>query len=573
MRDVKEDTKKIVRILLRVSSDQQLEADGDLSIQRQLVVEEVKKHEEWILDSKEYFEGSNSGYKNSVVDRDVLQEALRDAENKEYDILLAYKDDRLGRRMLEIPMYIMSLKQFGVDVYTVKDGLLTPDIGDVMGMLRLTMQYGMAEKSSSDTGIRVKDTAKKLVQQGKFMGGKAPYGYKLEYSGEYSKHQRALKHLVIVPEHAEVVKYIYKLSLYKEYGSGKIATTLNLDNRYKNLAPNDVWKSGTITSILTNPIYTGYTAYRRREHIGGRYRSLSQEDWIIAEKPNDEITIIDRDMWEKVQISRQKRGRKYQKQSWNEKATVISRNDGQLALIDVAYCGYCGRKLTNGTKYDYWTIKGTGERRSSQKSIYKCQNVWQGVPHEKMKQIRADKIEPIVFKKLSEYVGRLQEDENIFEQILENQSFEKKQQEQILVREKRKLQEIEKDMDILNDAIPKAITGTYPLPLEDLAKNIERQKDKAAKQKAVVDELEINIKNLSVSQEDWENLYHNLPTWQDIFMNADVATKRVLVNKLIERIDITDDTVVIHFKVDLDHFCSQPRETINERVYWYCFRG
>ena len=566
MKNMKENTKKTARILLRANSTYQSEMDESLSIQRELIIEEVKKHQNWILDSKEYIVGNNVGDKDSVTDRNVLQEALRDAENREYDILVSDKDDQLGRRMLEIPMNIMSLKQFGVDVYTVKDGLLTPDIGDVMGMLRLTMQYGMAEKSSSDTGIRVKDTAKKLVQQGKFMGGKAPYGYKLEYSGEYSKHQRALKHLVIVPEHAEVVKYIYKLSLYKEYGSGKIATTLNLDNRYKNLAPNDVWKSGTITSILTNPIYTGYTAYRRREHIGGRYRSLSQEDWIIAEKPNDEITIIDRDMWEKVQISRQKRGRKYQKQSWNEKATVISRNDGQLALIDVAYCGYCGRKLTNGTKYDYWTIKGTGERRSSQKSIYKCQNVWQGVPHEKMKQIRADKIEPIVFKKLSEYVERLQEDENIFEQILENQSFEKKQQEQILVREKRKLQEIEKDMDILNDAIPKAITGTYPLPLEDLAKNIERQKAKAAKQKAVVDELEINIKNLSVSQEDWENLYHNLPTWQDIFMNADVATKRVLVNKLIERIDITDDTVVIHFKVDLDHFCSQPRETINERV-------
>ena len=144
---------------------------------------------------------------------------------------------------------------------------------------------------------------------------------------------------------------------------------------------------------------------------------------------------------------------------------------------------------------------------------------------------------------------------------LENQSFEKRQQEQILVREKRNLQEIEKNIDILNDAIPNAITGTYPLSLEDLAKSIERQKDKASKQKTVVEELETNIKNLSVSQEDWENLYHNLPTWQDIFMNADVATKRVLVNKLIERIDITDDTVVIHFKVDLDHFCPQPRMT------------
>ena len=146
--------------------------------------------------------------KITVADRDVLQEALRDAENREYDILLAYKDDRLGRKMLEIPMYIMSLKQFGVDFYTVKDGLVTPANGDIMEMLRLAIEYGMAEKSSFDTGMRVKDTAKKLVQQGKFMGGKAPYGYKLEYSGEYSKHQRALKHLVIVPEHAEYEIYL-----------------------------------------------------------------------------------------------------------------------------------------------------------------------------------------------------------------------------------------------------------------------------------------------------------------------------------------------------------------------------
>ena len=50
--------------------------------------------------------------------------------------------------MLEIPMYIMSLKQFGVDVYTVKDGLLTPDLGDITGMLMLSMRYAMAEKSN-----------------------------------------------------------------------------------------------------------------------------------------------------------------------------------------------------------------------------------------------------------------------------------------------------------------------------------------------------------------------------------------------------------------------------------------
>ena len=91
--------RKRVRILLRVSSNQQLEADGDLSVQRQLVTEYVASHSEWVLDSKEYFEGSNSGYKNAVSDRDILGEVYKDAEAKEFDILVVYKDDRLGRRM------------------------------------------------------------------------------------------------------------------------------------------------------------------------------------------------------------------------------------------------------------------------------------------------------------------------------------------------------------------------------------------------------------------------------------------------------------------------------------------
>ncbi len=91
--------KKRVRILLRVSSDQQLEADGDLGIQRQLNIEYINTHADWILDDKEYFEGSNSGYKNSVADRDILQEIYQDVQNHEFDILVLLKDDHLGRRM------------------------------------------------------------------------------------------------------------------------------------------------------------------------------------------------------------------------------------------------------------------------------------------------------------------------------------------------------------------------------------------------------------------------------------------------------------------------------------------
>ena len=124
---------KRVRMLLRVSSNQQLEADGDLSVQRQLVLEYIEKRSDWKLDEKEYFEGSNSGYKNSVADRDVLQDALQDARNKEYDILVAYKDDRIGRRMWEIGAYVMSLKNCGVDIYTVKDGAFLQNLMTLWG--------------------------------------------------------------------------------------------------------------------------------------------------------------------------------------------------------------------------------------------------------------------------------------------------------------------------------------------------------------------------------------------------------------------------------------------------------
>ena len=206
---------KRARMLLRVSSEQQLEADGDLKVQRQIVLEYIKSRPDWVLDEVEYFEGGVSGYKNSVADRNELQRAWRDAQKGEYDILVVYKDDRLGRKALEIPDYIVKLQKAGVVVESVKDGRLTPEQNDPMGVVTLVLKYAVAEKSSADTGMRVKDTAKKLIQSGKFMGGRPPYGYVLEHSGEISKHGRALKRLVIHPGQADAVRHIYELSLRK----------------------------------------------------------------------------------------------------------------------------------------------------------------------------------------------------------------------------------------------------------------------------------------------------------------------------------------------------------------------
>ena len=552
---------KRVRMLLRVSSNQQLEADGDLSVQRQLVKDYISNQSDWQLDEKEYFEGSNSGYKNAVADRNILQEALQDAKAKEYDILVVYKDDRIGRRMWEIGAYVMSLKSFGVDIYTVKDGCISPESDDIMGQMMLALRYGNAQKSSSDTGMRVKDTAQKLVQKGKFMGGKAPYGYKLELSGEVSKHGRALHHLVVVPEQAEVVKYIYELSLHKEFGATKISKILNEHEIYKDRAPRDIWKSGTIVSILTNPVYAGYTAYKRRERIDGRYHRLDSKDWIFAEKPDTEIAIIDENMWNQVQDTRKQRADKYIKSLENQNVTVIRRNSGMLALIDVLHCGYCGRKMTNGSKYNYWTIKDTGERRTSKIAIYKCPNAWNGIPHEKTKQYRADQIEPVVFEALAEYIGKLQENEDVFTQIEENQSRQKAVKQSELDKEQSELENIQQKISVMENNIPNAMTGDYPLSLEELAGIIRKHKELEQKHKRIVEERKAELDAMKVSMDDWENIRSKIPTWQDVFWNADTTTKRVLVNKLIERIDITKDSVNIRFKINLNDFFTLPRIT------------
>ena len=552
---------KRVRMLLRVSSNQQLEADGDLSVQRQLVKDYISGQIDWKLDEKEYFEGSNSGYKNAVADRDVLQEALQDAKAKEYDILVVYKDDRIGRRMWEIGAYVMSLKSFGVDIYTVKDGCISPESDDIMGQMMLALRYGNAQKSSSDTGMRVKDTAQKLVQKGKFMGGKAPYGYKLELSGEVSKHGRALHHLVVVPEQAEVVKYIYELSLHKEYGATKITKILSEHEVYKNRAPRDIWKSGTITSILTNPIYAGYTAYKRRERIDGKYHKLDSKEWVFAEKPDPEIAIIDEDMWNRAQDTRKQRADKYIKSLENQNVTIIRRNSGMLALIDVLHCGYCGRKMTNGSKYNYWTIKDTGERRTSKIAIYKCPNAWNGIPHDKTKQYRADQIEPMVFEALAEYIGKLQENEDVFTQIEENQNQQKAVKQSELDKEQSELENIQSKIAVMESNIPNAMTGDYPLSLEELAGIIRKHKELEKKHKRIVEEKKAELDAMKVSMDDWENIRTKIPTWQDVFWNADTTTKRVLVNKLIERIDITKDNINIRFKINLNDFFTLPRFT------------
>ena len=544
---------KKVRILLRVSSHQQLEADGDLSVQREIVLEYIQRHENWKLDDKEYFEGAESGYRNSVKDRDVLSLIEKDARNREFDILVVYKDDRLGRRMWEIGAYIMQLKSWGVDIYTTKDGCISPDNNDIMGQMMLALRYGNAQKSSLDTGQRVKDTAQKLVKQGRFLGGNPPYGYKLVLSGELSKHGRALHKLQIIPERIEVVKKIYELSFEKEYGSAKIAKHLNFDPYYRTMAPNDMWKSGTITSILTNPIYCGITAYKRRERNDGKYHRLNRENWIYATAVNPEIAVIDWKLWNKVQDARAGRNVRYKNALGDQCINRLSRNDGDLSLIDVAYCGYCGKKLTNGSCYNYWTIKATGEKKAHKISRYKCLTAQQGMPHNKNSQFQAERVEQIVYEEVGKYIDKIQNQQDLYQVIHTNNQKERDTFSWQRKNAQTELNKIKQDIELMKLHIPDAMAGTYPLSVEILADTIRGFEEKQKSKESELAEMENRIKNMGPEEADIWSVYESFPTWKEVFLKSDKQIKRVLINKLVKKVLITREKITIKFKVNPEH--------------------
>ena len=45
-----------------------------------------------------------------------------------------------------------------------------------------------------------------------------------------------------------------------------------------------------------------------------------------------------------------------------------------------------------------------------------------------------------------------------------------------------------------------------------------------------------------------------IPTWQQVFKESGRETQRVLVNRLIDRIDVTNEQIVIRFKINLNDF-------------------
>ncbi|HCT92297.1 MAG TPA: recombinase family protein [Lachnospiraceae bacterium] len=550
----------LVRMLLRVSSGQQLDADGDLAVQRNIVTAYIAKHREWMLDTvkPEYYEGGVSGYKNSVKNRQALQDILADAENREFQILVCYKDDRLGRREDEIPQYIKKLASFGVLIFTVKDGCITPQ--NHTDSLINFIRYWHAEGASRDTSQRVKDTARENVRLGKNQGGKAPYGYHLVFSGEFSKHQRALKKKVIDPERAEIVRYMYNLAGSCGYGYSKITSLLNEDERLRLLSPNGIaWKSGTVRDILRNPIYTGYLAYNRRTRVDGHFITLDHTKWILSEKCDPNIRIIDPALWNRVQELREMRRNAVTPQKKN--ASAVSTGTGRaLPLLDILYCGSCGRKMINGSKYNYWTTKD-GIKHRSRVGCYRCPTKHQGGLCQGKALYRADDLETGIFAFVTDCLTAIQDNTFLSDKLAEENCSRKK-----IISEKKKalatrIKSLQRDIEILEESIPKALRGEISFSSEHLSELIHKAKEKREHLNNIMKEFAHETMDCNTYPDSTGNLpaeksptghITDLPPWPKAFMDSSVAEKCAVVNRLISRIDICNENIHIHSRICLD---------------------
>lgn len=537
---------KRVRTLLRVSSRQQLH-DDDIPIQRAEAEQFIRKHSDWVFD-REYLEKGISAYHNGVEDREVLQEIMQDAKQGAFDILLAYMSDRIGRQE-EYSFYVAELNRMGIEVWTIKDGQLKTEehIDKLLNYIRFWQNEGESKK----TGMRVHDTMVEMVREGKFVGGKAPFGYKLALSGEISNHGRALHKLVIVPQQAEVVRMIFSYAVNQGMGFQKIAKTLN-ENGISAPAALE-WKAGTIRSILMNPVYMGYVAYNRRKSGRESYVRLDRKDWTYAKEQNPELMIVSQEVWERAQEIREERKRKLgeSKQANNElymeQYNVPFSTRGKLALTGMVCCGYCGAKLKNTGYANHWTRKTTGEKKVSYVGRYGCPN--QCKPRSSYSQ---EYLESIVFTTVENYLDRLKKID-ISAEIEEMQ----KQQSASIQRKMKELDKLLKGLDTdigtLEDKLPEAIRGEFAFSVDKLSSMIGEKEARKKELEAGQDRLKEQLEEIAIKSEDMNQFMELIPNWRELFEESDVRTKRMLLSALIDQIVVKDEEIHIKFKISVDY--------------------
>ena len=520
-----------VYCLYRVSTAKQVDRDqdnhADIPMQRKACHEFAEKMG-WTIVREEQ-EAGVSGFKVSAENRDKLQLLKKHAQQGKFDILLVFMFDRLGRRESETPFVVEWFVNHGIRVWSVKEGEQRFDTH--VDHLTNYIRYWQASGESKKTSMRTKTALAQMVQEGRFRGGPAPYGYRLVPSGTYNKRKHQVNKLEINEEEAKVVRLMFNLCVGWGYGRNKIANILNAQGTKTRAGDN--WHEATVGHILHNIMYKGIL------------RSGESRSDIIPE-----LQIIDPDTFKQAQQNMLQRIN----ESRGESRTIPLNTSGQSLLSGNVFCGHCGGRLiltTNGTA----RTNAAGERVGRKRVRYVCYNktrhrvectgqtgytmhILDGMVTELLHQI-FDKMKDVSEKEL---VHRAQS------------SMDKDLKEQ-LATAKRDLTKANKECEGVKAKLYAVITGQSNLPEDILSEMAEEAKQRVIEASERMSRLQVELAEESRREEEIRKDYQKLLKWSELFDNSETAVKKMVASYIIKRIYVYSDyRLQIEFNINLEQF-------------------
>ena len=475
-------------------------------------------------------EAGVSGFKVSANDRDVLQEIRERAENKEFDILLVFMFDRLGRRAEETPFVVEWFVKNGIRVWSVNEG--EQRIDTHADRLMNYIRFWQADGESRKTSIRTKAALSQMVQDGRFRGGVAPYGYDLVPSGVLNKKKREVMKLKINESEAKVVRMIFNFCVENGYGRCKIGNLLTSMGIFTR--EGKAWHEATIGHILHNVLYMGI---------------LKSGSTLSDAFP--ELQIISPEYFEMAQ--------KLMDERINEKKdtrTVPLNTTGQSLLSGNVFCGHCGGRLTlttNGTVRTH--ADGTKEQRKRVR--YVCYN-------KTRHRLNCDGqtgytmhiLDGIIVDILHMIFSRMREatEDEIVCRAHDNATLDLKDR---VTRAKEEFAKAAKEYDSLKAEVVKAVQGKSAFPMDILSELVNSAKEKmleaSGRLSELTAEMEKDEKRVSKIKADYKNLIR----WSEIFDNCDIATKKMITSYIINKVYVYSDYKLhIEFNMNVEQFLN-----------------
>ena len=536
--------KKRARCLYRVSTLKQVEKD-DIPMQRISCREFIDKREDWIRD-KEYVELGVSGYKLSEQERDVLQEIKRDVLNNEFDVLLVFMFDRIGRREEETPFVVEWLINNGIEVWSVKEG--QRKIENRADKLINYLTYWQAGGESEKTSIRVREVQEQMAEQGILTYGgvrNAPYGYDFIKSGTYTKKGVERQKLVKNESEAEVVEKIFYLYTTMGYGVSRITRYLN-EQKIKPRRGKQ-WNKTTVAKILQNPIYMGYPAYNKTSSKrSSRRKKIGFEDWIISKKKIDELVIVSEEVWYKAKRIRESRLRG--KNNKNTDYVKPIQTKSKLLLIGLLKCGECG--------YSFMTSECCKTKKDGEKKYYyyyKCNSSsFSNSCTLNKKSFKKEVIEEPIIKTVYSFLDSIEKIDltKLIQKNINNNDSEKKE----LKKCEDKIYENNQVLEKLKAEVIKTLTGSSSYSSELLNELIETKNKENEELLIEKNKLETIISKKSLNNKDIIEFKNMIPVWKEEFENADFEIKKMLLSEIIKEIRVYNEKIEIDLRIETNSY-------------------